>query len=99
MSFVQYTDWVSNITFVTKRDGLLRIGLDPKDLNQALKRGQNHIPTMEELHVSHKFAGATVFSKLDARSGNWSIQLDRNSQLYIAFKTPFVHFCFKGLFV
>ena len=32
------TDWVSSITYVKKADGSLRICLDPKDLNKALKR-------------------------------------------------------------
>ena len=73
------TDWVSSITYVRKADGSLRICLDPRDVNKALKRGQHHTPTIEEL--SHKFAGATVFSKLDAKSGYWAVQLSLDSQL------------------
>ncbi|KAG1704766.1 hypothetical protein GQR58_003952 [Nymphon striatum] len=61
------SDWVSSITYVQKPDGSLRICLDPKDVNIALKRKQRHIPTLEEL--THKFSNATVFSKLDAKSG------------------------------
>ena len=87
------TDWVSSITYVTKADGSLRICLDPSDLNKALKRGQHHIPTMEEL--SSKFSGAKLFSKLDARSGYWSVQLAESSQLLTTFNTPFGRFCFK----
>ena len=52
------TDWVSSITYVMKADGSLRVCLDPKDLNRALKRGQHHIPTMEE--IGHKFSGMSV---------------------------------------
>lgn len=61
------TDWVSSITYPEKASGDLRICIDPKDLNSALKRGQHHTPTVEEL--THKLSNAKVFSKLDAKSG------------------------------
>ena len=89
------TDWVSSITYVMKADGSLRVCLDPKDLNRALKRGQHHIPTMEE--IGHKFSGMSVFSKLDAKSGYWSVVLDTDSQLLTTFNTPFGRYCFKRL--
>ena len=73
----QPTDWVSSITYVQKADGSLRICLDPKDINNVLKRGQHHTPTVEEL--THKFSGASHFSKLDAKSGYWAVQLDPES--------------------
>ena len=31
------TDWVSSLAFSRKRDGGLRMCLDPKDLNRAIK--------------------------------------------------------------
>ena len=34
----QPTDWVSNLAIVEKKDGSLRLYLDPKDLNKAIKR-------------------------------------------------------------
>ena len=89
------TDLVFSITYVTKQDVSLRICLDPKDLNSALKRAPHHIPTMEEL--AHKFGGAKVFSKLDARSGYWSMKLDPESQLLTTFNTPFGRHCFLRL--
>lgn len=89
------TEWVSSITYVHKPDGSLRICLDPKDLNVALKRGHHHTPTVEEL--THRFAGAQFFSKLDAKSGYWSVPLDKDSQLLTAFNSPFGRFCFKRL--
>ena len=50
---------------------------------------------MEEL--AHKFSNAKYFSKLDARSGYWSIVLDDKSQLLTTFNTPFGRHCFKRL--
>lgn len=89
------TDWVSSITYVRKRDGTLRICLDAKGINAALKRGQHHIPTLEEL--TYRFANATVFSKLDAKSGYWAVQLDTDSQLLTTFNSPFGRYCFRRL--
>lgn len=91
----QPTDWVSSITYVHKPDGSLRICLDPKDLNKCLKRAQQHVPTMEEL--AHRFSKAKVFSKLDAKSGYWAIELEEESQLLTTFNSPFGRFCFRRL--
>ena len=81
------SDWVSSLAYSHKKDGTLRICLDPKYLNQALKRPHYKIPTVEEL--THHFAGAKVFSKLDAKAGYWSIKLDPDSQLLTTFQSPF----------
>ncbi|KAI0214820.1 hypothetical protein LSAT2_000023, partial [Lamellibrachia satsuma] len=32
------TEWISSLAFSRKKDGSLRICLDPKDLNRAIKR-------------------------------------------------------------
>ena len=38
-----------------------------------------------------------VFSKLDAKSGYWSIKLDEESQKLTTFQTPFGRYCFQRL--
>ena len=35
----QSTDWVNNLVVVEKRNGSIRLCLDPKDLNKVIKRG------------------------------------------------------------
>jgi hypothetical protein len=89
------TDWVSSLTYVTKRDGSLRVCLDPRHLNKALLRPHHQTPTTEELN--HRFANAKFFSKLDAKAGYWSIKLDEPSQKLTTFQTPYGRFCFKRL--
>lgn len=89
------TDWVSSITYVKKKDGSLRICLDPRDLNCALMRAAHPIPTTEE--VTYKLMTAKYFSKLDAKSGYWSICLDEESQHLTTFNTPFGRYCFRRL--
>ena len=81
------TDWVNSMVCTKKSDGTLRVCLDPKDLNKAIKRCHHKTPTLEEL--THKLAGATVFSKLDAKNGYWSVELDDSSSLLTTFNTPF----------
>ena len=89
------TDWVSSLTFTGKRDGTLRLCLDPKDLNQALKRPHHKTPTLEE--ITHHFNGATFFSKLDAKNGYWAIRLDEASSKLTTFNTPFGRYRFLRL--
>ena len=79
------TEWVSSITYPTKPDGSLRICLDPCNLNKAIIREHYKAPTLEE--ISHRLSGATVFSKLDAKNGFWSIHLDTPSSYLATFNT------------
>ena len=71
------TDWVSSVAYTQKPNGRWRMCLDPKDLNRAVKRSHHHTPTLDEM--THKLKGSTVFSKLDARRGYWSVILDEES--------------------
>ena len=79
------TDWVSSITYPTKPDGSLRICLDPCNLNKTIIREHYKAPTLEE--ISHQLSGTTVFNKLDAKNGFWSIHLDTPSSYLTTFNT------------
>lgn len=89
------TEWVSSLAYAKKKDGSLRICLDPKFLNQALKRPHHKTPTLEELN--HKFTGARYLSKLDAKAGYWGVQLHKDSQLLTTFQSPYGRYAFKRL--
>ena len=89
------TEWVSSLAFSRKKDGSLRICLDPKDLNRAIKRCHHKTPTLEE--ITHKFTGAKHFSKLDAKNGYWSVKLDHESSLLTTFNSPFGRYCFTRM--
>ena len=71
------TDWVNSPVVVEKSSGSLRLCLDPKDLNKAIKREHYKIPTIQE--ISSELAGKSVFSKLDLKDGYWQIELDTES--------------------
>ena len=91
----EHTDWCSSLAFSTKKDGSMRICLDPQRLNNSLKRCPHKIPTVEELNP--QFAKAKVFSKLDAKAGYWAIHLEKKSQLLTTFRTPFGRYCWLRL--
>ena len=69
--------------------------LDPRDLNQAIKRQHYQLPTAED--ILSQMAGAKYFSKLDASSGYWQLKLDDESSKLLAFHTPFGRYKFKRL--
>lgn len=79
------TDWVSQMVMVGKKDGSLRICLNPQPLNRAIKREHFQFPTIDE--ISAKLSGAKYFCKLDAQSGFWILQLDRASSRLCTFQT------------
>ena len=80
------TEWISNMVAV-KKPGKLRICIDPRDLNQAIKRSHYPMPTVDD--ILPKIAKAKVFTVLDAREGFWHVKLDHESSLLTTFWTPF----------
>ena len=80
------TDWISSMVVVAKPNKI-RICLDPKDLNQALKRPKYQMPTLDELLP--KLNNAKVFTTLDAKDGFYQISLDEQSSKLTTFWTPF----------
>ena len=90
------TDWVNSLVVVEKpKTGALRVCLDPKALNKAVKRQHYPIPTFDD--VTSKVHGAKYFSILDAKSGYWMVQLDEPSSKLCTFNTPFGRYRFLRL--
>ncbi|XDV53655.1 hypothetical protein PO909_022102 [Leuciscus waleckii] len=87
------TEWVSSMVATNKKQTKdIRICIDPKDLNTALKRPHHPMRTVEE--VASQMANATLFSVLDAKSSFWQISLDSKSSLLTTFSTPFGRYRF-----
>jgi len=89
------TEWVSSLVMVTKPNGDLRVCLDPRNLNKAIKREHYKMSTREE--IMSKFSGSKVFSKFDASSGFWQMKLDDQSAMYCTFNSPFGRYKFRRL--
>uniref|UniRef100_A0A5S6Q8Y2 Reverse transcriptase domain-containing protein n=1 Tax=Trichuris muris TaxID=70415 RepID=A0A5S6Q8Y2_TRIMR len=83
---IEPTDWISNMVIV-KRKQKLRLCIDPRDLNKALKRSRYQIPTIEEMLP--RLSNAKIFSVLDAKDGFWQVRLDDQSSKLTTFWTPF----------
>ena len=87
------TNWVNGLVLVEKPNGKLRVCLDPRPLNKAIKREHLHLPTAEE--IFSQMSGASYFSKLDASSGYWQIKVDEQSSNLLTFGTPSGRYRFK----
>lgn len=82
----EYTPWINSTVVTSKADGSIRLCLDPRDLNKAIKRNLYYTRTIDD--VIPQVSGATHFSILDARSGYWQVQLDEESSKLCTFSTP-----------
>jgi hypothetical protein len=79
--------WVSALLVLKMRNETLRICIDPKHLNAALKRSVYYMPTIED--VLPQLNKAKVFSTVDATQGFNHLCLDAESTALITFETPF----------
>jgi hypothetical protein len=61
------TDWVSNLVITEKKNGQMRICLDPKPLNKAIKREHYNIPTPGD--VQRQLNGKNIYTILDMADG------------------------------
>ena len=64
----------------------MRLCIDPRDLNAAMKRSHYRMKTVDE--VASRLQGAHTFSILDAKSGFWQLKLDEESSPLCTFNTP-----------
>ena len=89
------TPWCAGMVVVPKGDGRVRICVDLTKLNQAVCRERHILPSVEQSLAL--LENAKVFSKIDANSGFWQIELDKPSALLTTFITPFGRFYFSHL--
>ena len=81
------TEWVSSMVVTEKKNGQLRICIDPKDLNKGIMREQCQLPMKTD--IIDEMTGAQMFTKLDASAGFYQIGLDEDSSKLTCFNTPF----------
>ena len=79
------TPWVSQTVIAEKKDGSLRICIDPRELNQALQREHYTLPVLED--SLHELGRSRFFTKADLASGYWHVELDDESSMLITFQT------------
>ena len=80
------TPWVSPIVCVPKpKSGKIRVCVDMRQANKAIKRERHSMPTIDELVT--ELSGASVFSKLDLNQGYNQLELDESSRYITTFAT------------
>ena len=89
------SDWCAGMVVVPKCNGKVRICVDLTKLNESVRRERHILPSVEQTLA--QIGGARYFSKLDANSGYWQIELNPDSAKLTTFITPFGRFHFNRL--
>ena len=92
------TPWVSPVVVVPKpkQPGKVRLCVDMRAANKAIKRERHATPTLDELKTM--LSGAKVFSKLDLNQGYNQLELDEESRYITTFATHLGLYRYKRLF-
>ena len=85
-----YTEWVNSIVPVQKPDGHIRLCIDTRNLNVAIKRIPYYMRTLDD--ILPQLSKAKTISMGDATSGYWHVPLDLASSLLTTFSTPYGKF-------
>ena len=91
------TPWVSQLVVVEKpnKPGEIRLCVDMRSANKAIKRERHPMPTVEDLQFI--FNGCTVFSRFDLISGYHQLELAKESRYITTFSTHVGLFRYKRL--
>ena len=89
------TEWVNSLVVVQKPTGAVRLCIDPRDLNLAIKKPHYPMKTIDG--VASRLQGAKIFSILDAASGLWQLKLVDESSRLCTFNTPIGQYRFTRL--
>ena len=92
------TPWVFPIVVVPKKgQNKIRICIDMRAANKAIKRKRHPPPTLNELKTI--LSGANVFSKLDLNQGYNQLELAEESRYITTFATHLGLYRYKSLFL
>ena len=78
--------------FVKKKDDTLRMCIDYRQINKVTVKNKYLLPIIEDIFDHLK--GASVFSKIDLRSGYYQFRVKDVDVLTIAFRTRYGHYEF-----
>lgn len=84
------TVWVNQMDVPRKRNGNIRVCLDPQLLNKVLIRECYRLPAFED--VLPKLNNAKIFTKLDVKEAYWHVRLDEESSYLTTMITLFGRF-------
>lgn len=80
------TDWISCMVSVKKPNGKPQICNTTKPLNQAVKRNNFSLPTIDD--ILPELSKAKIFTVCDVKHGFWHVKLEEESSYLTTFATP-----------
>ena len=91
----EQTDWVSPIVVVPKKEGKIRICVDMRAANTAIKRIRHPIPTVKDISLA--LNGSQYFTKLDMAQAYHQLPLNAQSRHITTFATHMGLYRYKRL--
>jgi hypothetical protein len=85
--------WGAPVLFVKKKDGSMRLCVDYRQLNRVTIKNKYPLPRIDDLF--DQLQGASVFSKIDLRSGYHQLRIKEDDVPKTAFRIRYGHFEFK----
>ncbi|KAL4010633.1 hypothetical protein IC575_030136 [Cucumis melo] len=84
--------WGAPVLFVKKKDGSMRLCIDYRELNKVTVKNRYPLPKIDDLF--DQLQGATVFSKIDLRSGYHQLRIKDEDVPKTAFRSRYGHYEF-----
>ena len=75
-------EWCSNLHIIPKKNGDVRLTIDPRELNKVIRREFHHMSTIDDIATS--VYGSKMFSTLDANMDIFSLRYMRIVRRWLA---------------